>query len=214
MLKLCGFHISNYHNKVRIVLLEKGIAFDEEAVFPSQREEFLARTPLGKVPFLELSDGRRLTESSVICEYLEDAFPGTPLLPADPFERAKVRELVAYLEVHVELVVRRLYGQLFFGQPADEAERQAVEKDLAKGLRGLAALVKFSPYIAGGQLTLADCAAFVHLPIVSAATKAAYGRDWLDDLPHWRGYVKMLEERPAFRRANEDRKAAFAARRQ
>lgn len=214
MLKLCGFHISNYHNKVRIVLLEKGIAFDEEAVFPSQREEFLARTPLGKVPFLELSDGRRLTESSVICEYLEDAFPGTPLLPADPFERAKVRELVAYLEVHVELVVRRLYGQLFFGQPADEAERQAVEKDLAKGLRGLAALVKFSPYIAGGQLTLADCAAFVHLPIVSAATKAAYGRDWLDDLPHWRGYVKMLEERPAFRRVNEDRKAAFAARRQ
>ncbi|MCA3132807.1 MAG: glutathione S-transferase family protein [Betaproteobacteria bacterium] len=213
MLKLCGFHISNYHNKVRIVLLEKGIAFDEEAVFPSQREEFLARTPLGKVPFLELSDGRRLTESSVICEYLEDAFPGTPLLPADPFERAKVRELVAYLEVHVELVVRRLYGQLFFGQPADEAERQAVEKDLAKGLRGLAALVKFSPYIAGGQLTLADCAAFVHLPIVSAATKAAYGRDWLDDLPHWRGYVKMLEERPAFRRVNEDRKAAFAARR-
>lgn len=213
MLKLCGFHISNYHNKVRIVLLEKGIAFEEEAVFPSQKEEFLARTPLGKVPFLELSGGRRLTESSVICEYLEDAFPGTPLLPADPFERAKVRELVAYLEVHVELVVRRLYGQLFFGQPADEAERQAVEKDLAKGLRGLAALVKFSPYIAGGQLTLADCAAFVHLPIVSAATKAAYGRDWLDDLPQWRGYVKMLEERPAFHRVNEDRKAAFAARR-
>lgn len=213
MLKLCGFHISNYHNKVRIVLLEKGIAFEEEAVFPSQKEEFLARTPLGKVPFLELSDGRRLTESSVICEYLEDAFPGTPLLPADPFERAKVRELVAYLEVHVELVVRRLYGQLFFGQPADEAERRAVEKTLAKGLRGLAALVKFSPYIAGGQLTLADCAAFVHLPIVSAATKAAYGRDWLDDLPQWRGYVKMLEERPAFRRVNEDRKAAFAARR-
>jgi glutathione S-transferase len=213
MLKLCGFHISNYHNKVRIVLLEKGIAFEEEAVFPSQKEEFLARTPLGKVPFLELSDGRRLTESSVICEYLEDAFPGTPLLPAGPFERAKVREIVAYLEVHVELVVRRLYGQLFFGQPADEAERRAVEKDLAKGLRGLAALVKFSPYIAGGQLTLADCAAFVHLPIVSAATKAAYGRDWLDDLPQWRGYVKMLEERPAFRRVNEDRKAAFAARR-
>jgi len=213
MLKLCGFHISNYHNKVRVVLLEKGIAFEEEAVFPSQKEEFLARTPLGKVPFLELSDGRRLTESSVICEYLEDAFPGAPLLPADPFERAKVRELVAYLEVHVELVVRRLYGQLFFGQPADEAERRAVEKDLAKGLRGLAALVKFSPYIAGGQLTLADCAAFVHLPIVSGATKAAYGRDWLDDLPQWRGYVKMLDERPAFRRVNEDRKAAFAARR-
>jgi glutathione S-transferase len=214
MLKLCGFHISNYHNKVRIVLLEKGISFEEDsACFPSQKEEFLARSPLGKAPFLEFQDGRHLSESSVICEYLEDAFPGKPLLPADPFERAKVRELVAYLELHVELVARRLYGQIFFGQPPDEAVRQAVEKDLAKGLRGLAALVKFSPYIAGDQLTLADCAAFVHLPIVSAATKAAYGRDWLDDLPRWKGYVKMLEERPAFHRVNEDRKAAFAARR-
>jgi glutathione S-transferase len=42
MLKLCGFHLSNYHNKVRIVLLEKGIPFEEDATCkPSQQEEFL-----------------------------------------------------------------------------------------------------------------------------------------------------------------------------
>lgn len=59
MLKLCGFRISNYHNKVRLVLLEKGIPFEEDPTCtPKQSEEFLARTPMGKVPFIELGDGR------------------------------------------------------------------------------------------------------------------------------------------------------------
>ncbi len=48
MLKLCGFRISNYHNKVRLVLLEKAIAFEEDdTCTPKQSEEFLARTPVG-----------------------------------------------------------------------------------------------------------------------------------------------------------------------
>ncbi len=111
MLKLCGFHISNYHNKVRLALLEKGLPFEEESCSPSQHEGFLARSPMGKVPFLELGDGRRLFESEVIAEYLEDAFPQKPLLPKDPFQRAKVRELVTLMELHLELVARRLYGE-------------------------------------------------------------------------------------------------------
>ena len=50
MLKLCGFHISNYHNKVRLALLEKGIAFEEDATCrPSQKDEWIALSPLGKV---------------------------------------------------------------------------------------------------------------------------------------------------------------------
>ena len=213
MLKLNGFHISNYHNKVRIALLEKGIAFEEDASCrPSQKPEFVARTPMGKVPWLELGDGRRLAESQVICEYLEEAYPQKPLLPADPFERAKVRELIVFIELHLELVARRLYGPLFFGQkPLSDGAKQAVEADLAKGLRGLKALARFSPYIAGEQLTLADCAAFVHLPLVSLATKLAFGRDYLEELPQVKPYLKMLGERPAFARVNEDRKAAQAA---
>src|SRR6187402_723342 len=139
MLKLCGFHLSNYHNKVRIVLLEKGIAFEEDASCkPSQQEEFLARTPIGKVPFLELDGGRRLSEAEVIFEYLEDAYPQKPLLPKDPFERAKVRELVKFIELHLELVARRLYGELFFKRPpVSEEAKAAVGKDLAKGVRAL-----------------------------------------------------------------------------
>jgi glutathione S-transferase len=119
-----------------------------------------------------------------------------------------VRELILYLEVHVELVARRLYGQVFFGKPPSESARQSVERELAKGLRGLKRLVKFNPFIAGPELTLADCAAFCHLPLVSLATKAAYGRDFLEDLPQVKPYIAMLKQRSAFARVDEDRKAA------
>ena len=86
-----------------------------------------------------------------------------------------------------------------------------MEKGLAKGVRALKAVAKFEPYLAGPQLTLADCAAFVHLPIVSLVTKSAYGRDFLEEIPQMKPYLKMLGARPAFARVNEDRKAASAA---
>ena len=73
------------------------------------------------------------------------------------------------------------------------------------------ALAKFNPYIAGKELTLADCAAFMHLPLVSVATKLVYGRDFLEDMPQVKAYIKTLGERPAFKRVNDDRKAAQAA---
>jgi len=212
MLKLCGFPISNYYNKVRIALLEKGVPHEEDpGCTPSQKEEFLARSPMGKVPFLELDGGRRLAESEVIAEYLEDTYPQKPLLPKEPFERAKVRELVTVMELHLELPVRRLYKEVFFGGKVSDEVKQAVEKDLGKGVRALKALAKFDPYIAGRDLTLADCAAFVHLPLVSLTTKLAYGRDVLEDIAPLKPYLKMLGERPAFSKVNEDRKAAQAA---
>jgi glutathione S-transferase len=211
MLKLCGFHISNYFNKARLAMLEKGVAFEMDAnCRPSQDEAFVARSPMGKVPFLEL-DGKTLIESDVICEYLEDAYPQTPLLPRDPLERARVRELITIIELHLELVVRRLYPFVFFGKPPVEDVKQSVERALPRGLRALKSRVRFAPYIAGAEFTLADCAAFVHLPLVSLSTKLAYGRDFLEDMPQVRPYIKKLEERPAFKRVNEDRKAAQAA---
>ena len=211
MLKLCGFHVSNYHNKVRIALLEKGVPFGEDAnVRPSQKDGYLALSPMGKVPYLEIG-GERLCESEVILEYLEEAYPEKPLLPKEPLARARVRELVTFIELHLELVVRRLYGGLFFGGTISDETRQQVEKDLAKGVRAFKALARFDPFIAGKELTLADCAAFVHLPLVTLATKMAYGRDALEAIPQVKPYVKMLGERPAFAKVNADRKAAQEA---
>jgi len=211
MLKLCGFRISNYHNKVRLALLEKGVPHEEDpGCLPSQKDDWVGRSPMGKVPILEV-DGTTLTESEVICEYLEDAYPQKPLLPKDPIARARVRELVTHLELHMELVARRLYGAVFFGGKVSDEIREQVQKDVAKGVRTLQRLARFDPFIAGKELTLADCTAFVHLPIVSLATKLAYGADALEGVTQLRPYLKMLGERPAFARVTEDRKAASEA---
>jgi len=211
MIKLCGFRISNYHNKVRIALLEKGVAFEEdENVKPSQEGDYLAKSPMGKVPYLQVN-GTRIRESSAILEYLEDAFPQKPLLPKDPIERARVRELVIFIELHLELVARRMYGMLAGGKPVSDETRQRVEKDLGKGVRALKAVVKFEPFIAGKELTIADCAAFLHLPLVTLVTRNFFGRDFLEDIPQVKPYLKMLGERPAFAKVNEDRRAATAA---
>ncbi len=114
MLTLVGFAVSNYYNKVKIQLLEKGVPFQEELNWAAKDEPTLACSPLGKVPFLRTAQGP-LCESAVIAEYVEDAYPQTPLLPADPYARAKVRELVAFMELHLEMVARRLYPQAYFG---------------------------------------------------------------------------------------------------
>ena len=211
MIKLCGFRVSNYHNKVRLALLEKGIAFEEdENCRPSQKDEWLARSPMGKVPILEV-DGATLTESQVICEYLEDAYPEKPLYPKDPIARAKVRELVTHIEWHMEMVARRLYAQAFFGGTVSDEVKQSVAKDIARGARTLKALVRFDPFFAGKALTLADVTAFIHLPLVSLSTKIVLGQDALEGVPQVKDALKMLRARPAFARVDEDRKVAVAA---
>ncbi len=211
MLKLCGFHVSNYHNKVRLALLEKGVPFEEDAErWPSQKEAWTDRSPMGKVPILEV-DGATLSESQVICEYLEDAFPERPLYPKDPLARARVRELIAHIELHLELVARRLYPEAFFGGKVSDETREQAQKELAKGVRTLQRLARFDPFIAGTEFTLADCVSFLHLPIVSLATRQVYGADALAGIGPLKPYLKMLGERPAFARVSEDRKAAQAA---
>jgi len=211
MIKLCGIHLSNYHNKVRIALLEKGIAFEEDAnCRPSQKDEWVARSPMGKVPVLEV-DGATLSESQVICEYLEEVYPEKPLYPRDPLARAKVRELITHIEWHMEMVARRLYAETFFGGKVSDSAKEAVKKDLARGVRTLSALAKFGPFIAGKELTLADCAAFAHLPLISLSTKIAFGEDVLAGMPQVKALMTLLRERPAFATVDADRKVASAA---
>lgn len=209
MLKLCGFAASNYYNKVKFALLEKGVEFEEELVWLDRTPELLARSPLGKVPFLETEHGR-LCESQVILDYIESAYPQKPLLPADPFAAAKVRELITFMELHLELVVRDLYSEAFFGGKVSDETKERVQKLLRRNVEGFARIAKFSPFIAGAEFTMADCAGMVHLPLVSLASKIIYGEDALAGLPV-RDYVKMLVERPAAQRVNEDRKASQEA---
>jgi glutathione S-transferase len=211
MLKLCGFAVSNYYNKVKLSLLEKGIPFEEELAYPSQKEEFRKDSPMGKVPFLRTDRGV-LTESQVLTEYIEDMYPEPALYPKDIYERARCRELIEHIELHIELPARRLYYEVFFGGSVSDETKQEVEKQLEKGVRSLAHLARFEPFIGGKEFTHADCAACVHLPLLSMATKKAYGRDFLDEfLPAAKPYLKMIAERPHVQKVNADRKAASDA---
>lgn len=205
MLKLCGFAGSNYYNKVKFALLEKGVEFEEDLVWTDRSPELLARSPLGKVPFFETEQGV-LCESQVMMEYVEAAYPQNPLLPADPFAAAKVRELIIFMELHLELVARDLYAEAFFGGKVSDEVKERTRKLLNRNAKAFARLAKFSPFIAGAEFTMADCAALVHLPLVSITSKTMYGEDVLADLPV-RDYTKMLGERPAVQRVNADRKA-------
>ncbi len=210
MLKLCGFSVSNYYNKVKLALLEKGIPFEEETIYPSQDETLKKDSPMGKVPFLRTPQGV-LSESQVLTEYLEDTHPQPPLYPADAFLRAKCRELIEHIELHLELPARRLYPEAFFGGSVSEETKREVEKLLTKGLNSLAHLARFEPYIAGAEFSHADCAAYVHLPLVAQATKKVYGRDFVEEtLPAAGPYLKRIAERKAAQKVSEDRKLAMA----
>lgn len=204
MLRLCGFAASNYYNKVKLGLLEKELPFEEVLVWADRSASLLEKSPLGKVPYLEVEQGA-LCESEVIAEYIEAVYPQKPLLPADPFAAAKVRELLTFLELHLELVARELYPQAFFGGSVSEETKVRVQKLLKRHIAGFAKLARFEPFIAGDQFTLADCAAIVHLPLVSLATKAIYGEDMLAGLPV-RDYLKAMSERPTVQKVNADRK--------
>jgi glutathione S-transferase len=207
---LCGFALSNYYNKVKLVLLEKGLPFEEEVLTFEllKGAEARAASPIGKVPYLKTSQGA-LCESAVIVDYLERLAPVPALLPAAPWAAAKVQEMTQFLELHLELVAREIYGEAFFGAPpSSDAHKARVRKLLDRNIPAYKQLARFAPFAAGEEFTLADCAAYVHLPVVALASKVVYGEDLV--AAHgidWKAYVKRIAQRPSAQRVDADRKA-------
>jgi glutathione S-transferase len=205
-LKLCGFSASNYYNKIKLQLLEKEVPFEEELVWVGTSEvTLLQRSPLGKVPFLDTPQGA-ISESTACAEYIEAVFPQSPLLPSDHYAAAKVRELIIYSELHIELVARQLYPEAFFGGKVSDGTKERTYKLLVKGVAGFARLTRFAPFIAGSEFTLADCAAIAHLTLVSSVSKMIYGEDVLAGLP-LKDYLRSMNERATVQKVNADRKS-------
>ena len=97
MLKLCGFAASNYYNKVKLALLEKGVPFEEVIAWMGETDA--AASPLGKVPYV-LTDEGPISESTVILEYLEQRYPQAPAAEQRAFEalvELQDPQLLAYL---------------------------------------------------------------------------------------------------------------------
>ena len=208
MITLYGFAVSNYFNIVKQVLLEKQIAFTEERVLPRSKDEaVLSISPLGKIPFIRTPQGG-LCESAVILDYLEAQYPAHPLLPADAFEAAKVRELCTFINLHLELVARELYAQAFCGGSVSDATKESVHKLLVRNIEAFKRIARFAPYVAGDSFTVADCVAFSNLPLIGMATRAVYGEDLLLTAGvDYKPYLKLVGERPSAQKVVEDRKA-------
>ncbi len=206
---LCGLPMSNYYNKVKLTLLEKDIPFTEEMVSTGSKDDaVLAASPLAKIPYIKV-DGQTLCESQVIVDYLEARYPQPALVPADALAAAKVRELATFVDLHLELAARELYGQAFFGGLVSDELKASVRKRLTKNIAAFQRLARFAPYVAGDSFTLADCSAWVSLPLVGMSTKAVLGEDLLVAAGvDWKAYARMIGERPAAAKVTADRAAS------
>ncbi len=207
MLKLHGFAVSNYFNMVKIVLLEKGVEFEVVEAMPSQEGGYLSKSPMGKVPCVETDDGF-LSETNVILEYLEETTSGPSFFPADPFEKAKVRELMKEIELYIELPARTCYAEAFFGGSVTDAVKEQAKVDLAKGVACLRRNGKFSPYVAGDTLTYADFLFMYSVSLAGAAAKRVLDTDLLGDFPEARELANTLNARDSAKQVAADQKSA------
>ena len=155
MITLHGFSYSNYYNIIKHVLLYKDIPFVEDAQYGGT-DEYLALSPVGKIPALTTSQGINLCESSVCCDYLEDTYPDKPLYPADSTARAQVRQIMKISELYLELPCRRLISFAFSKTTPPVAVVDEVRTVVTRGIGALNRISSFDPYVAGAQMTMAD----------------------------------------------------------
>ena len=167
---LHGFAYSNYYNMPKHTLLYKGVSFEEDLVYPSA-QDYDKLSPALKVPSLTTDDGQHLSEASVLCEYIEDAYPDKPLLPTDPIARNKNRQLMRMTELYLELPNRRLLPFSFGNQPAPEPLVTEVIAVVDRGINSINALATFDPWVLGPKLTMADIYLFYVLTVAEMGNK-------------------------------------------
>ena len=198
MIKLHGVLGSNYYSLTKACFYEKGIEFEEVRDPPSQEDEYLARSPMGKVPCIEVDD-TFLSEAFAIADYLDHIQPEQSLLPGDPLARAKTIELIRHLELNVELVARRCLPEAFFGQTVSDETKASTKKDLVKGMRAVGNLLTCNPYAAGERFTLADLYVFYTFGLASGIVAKIFDEDLLVSVPELKGLIETLANRDSIR---------------
>ena len=205
MLKLHGAALSNYYNMAKAALLEKSLEFEEVLAPPSQEPVYLAKSPMGKIPCLESEHGF-VSESGAILEYLETIAPEPPLIPADPWAAAKVRELMASLPLYIELPARRGYGALRGGD-VSQPVKDEIRLELNKGIAAIGRLAKFSPWIAGDEFSAADLVGYFSFQLASLSAQANADLDLFEALPGSKNWYGAVTQRESVRQALADRDA-------
>lgn len=203
------FHLplSPYCRKVRLVLAEKRLQFDArvERVW-ERRAEYLELNPAGKVPVLVEENGLAIPDSSVICEYLDEAYPDATLIGHTHVQRVEVRRLVAWFDGKFGAeVTQNLNGEKYFrrisggGHPDANALRVGYT-ELRGHLQYIGWLAETRNWLAGPMLSLADLAAAAHLSVLDFQGDV----DWTIS-PAARDWYARIKSRPSFRQLLTDR---------
>jgi len=208
MITLYGLPLSPFYNKVKIALFEKGVNFEEVLVRPSQAPEVLQHSPMGKIPWVDIN-GMALSESTAIVEWLEDAYPTAALMPPTPNGRARVRQMMSMWDLYVVPACMPVTRHRIFGAPLDDAARSDAQAAIARALKAVARLARFTPWLVDEAFTLADAAAAGALPMVELAGEVL-DVDLLADLPGVGEYRQLLLRRQSVLRSWNDRSAVLA----
>ncbi|MBL6708403.1 MAG: glutathione S-transferase family protein [Pseudomonadales bacterium] len=195
--------MSNYYSLVKAVLIEKGLEFEEIKAPPTQKEDNLARSPMGKMPSIEV-DGVYLSESLAIVNYLERIQPEPSLLPADPVEAAKAIELALHIKLNVELAARRLLPAAMFGGTASEELIESTRQEVLRGMQAVSALLVCKPYAAGDSFTIADMYLNYSMGLATSISTKMFDHDLLADYPQVSELLSMLAERPSIARVTQE----------
>ena len=153
--------------------------------------EFLAKNPNGKVPLLQLDDGRVLAESNAILCYLAD---GTPLLPSERFARAQVLQWLFFEQYSHEpfVAVARFIARFL---PADHPRRADLPRLREKSRDALAVMdgeLAKRPFLADSGFGIADIALFAY---THEAPVAGIG---LEDFPNVTAWLERVRAQPGF----------------
>ena len=210
MNRLYHYPLSPFSRKVRLSLAEKRIEVELiEERYWEQDADFLRRNPAGKVPVLRLGQ-RVMSESTAICEYLEEAYPSPPLLPQSAEARYEVRRLVGwfddkfYNEVTTKLLGERVFRKVKGTGYPDSANVKAGSRAVKMHLDYMAALLDQRRWLAGNDMTLADFAAAAQLSCLDYISDVDWHRH--ETVKDW--YAK-IKSRPAFRSLLADQVPGF-----
>ena len=198
---LHGYRYSVYVRIARLVLAEKGQAYEQVEVNPFAADvpaDYLALHPFGRVPTL-VHDGFALYETGAITRYVDRAFPGPALQPADPKRLARMDQIVGVVDAYAYWpLVRQVFVhdvvRPHLGTASDAAELEKGLEAAAKVLDALQALAAADPWLTGPDISLAD----FHLgAMVAYFAQSPRGAELLAARPRLAGWWRRLGERPS-----------------
>jgi glutathione S-transferase len=209
MIKLHGFSVSNYTKMVKQCLLEKGVEFEQLPARPSQEDDFLAMSPMGKIPCLETAEGF-LIETSAILDYLDEIQPDPSMYPSQAFAKAKAREIIHVNELYIELAARRHLSNAFFGAERSEEAYAEVRPQVEKGLRALKQMANFGPYVMGSEFGIADIFVYHVFRLAGLILSRVYDWDIVTEVPGLAAHIAAMDERDSTKQVMADHEEAMA----